>query len=122
MDNQNGKNCRETVFEMVEDVTEKLGSGYFLDSGKYEQLGEACDLVDELLKELTCKGMEISVHDDKSVIFSILCNELIIEGELTCKFLMLLDFLDSVQFVKAGEDILQINLTFDGLWQRDVIG
>ncbi len=113
--------CKDAAFDVIEEATEKFGDKYFLNEMKYENLGEICDLVDEVVQifddEFGCGEVSVDVDTTtKELIFNIVCDQIILQHGRAHTFFKLAELADSVRFSKAKPDSIRIELIVSGLW------
>lgn len=111
--------CENFVDELVCESSAEFGPAYVIRDDVREKLGKVCELVDEIVPELECNSLDISVNmDTKQFTIMIVCDDMILENGRTHKFFEIIKMLDSFAFSKCGEESLRIELNIDGIWEK----
>ena len=112
------KGCYDSAIELVNEASQKFGNEVFLNKAKFESLKPICEAVDNLVKRIDCKLVDVSVDETtKQFIIDIVCDEVIFEHGRSDEFFKLIQMLSSFYFSKAGEDCLRISLNIDNMWE-----
>ena len=117
------RGVRDAVFEAVDKASKEFGTGYALNGKRYAELGKMCELVGKAARVLSEEYELYTVRADvemerKELIFEVVSDQLVVEGEMTPVFLELMFLADTVNFDKAGEDRLRTEIVVRGLWDK----
>lgn len=111
--------CKPFVDEVIEESTKEFGAAYALQSKVLDRLYVACELVDEIVPELDCDAVDVSVNtSNKQFTIMVICDDMVLEHGRTHKFFQLIKMANSFAFSKSGQESLRIELNIDGLWER----
>lgn len=111
--------CKQFVDEVIEESSKEFGTAYVLQPQVLDRLYSACKLVDEIVPELDCDVVDVSVNtSSKQFTIMIICDDIVLEYGRTHKFFQLIKMVNSFVFSKCGEESLRIELNIDGLWEK----
>lgn len=111
--------CKPFVDEVIEESTKEFGTAYVLQPKVRDRLYAACEVVDEIVPELDCDVVDVSVNtSSKQFTIMIVCDDMVLEHGRTHKFFQLIKMVNSFAFSKSGQESLRIELNIDGLWER----
>ena len=111
--------CKPFVDEVIEESTKEFGAAYALQPKVRDRLYAACELVDEIVPELDCDTVDVSVNtSNKQFTIMVICDDMVLEHGRTHKFFQLIKMVNSFAFSKCGKESLRIELNIDGLWEK----
>lgn len=111
--------CKPFVDEVIEESAKEFGAAYVLQPKVRDRLYAACEVVDEIVPELDCDVVDVSVNtSSKQFTIMIVCDDMVLEHGRTHKFFQLIKMVNSFAFSKSGQESLRIELNIDGLWER----
>lgn len=111
--------CKSIVDEVIEEANAEFCPAYSLKAGAVDRLHSICELVDEVVPELDCSAVDVSVNtSNKQFMFMLICDDMTLEDGRTHIFFQLIQMVDSFIFSKSGKESLRIELNIDDLWER----
>lgn len=111
--------CFDTVRSLIEDASKEFGAAFAISPKKSEQVNRACEKVDAFFEEIDCSTIGASVNmDNKVLIISIFCDEVILENGRENGFCKLLQEVTSFSISKAAENTLRLDMNIAGVWQK----
>lgn len=111
--------CYSSAVELIKEASQQFGDKYTLNKAKYDSLTNICEAVDNLVGQIDCKSVDVSVDEiTKQFTIEIVCDEVIFEYGRSNEFFTLIQWLSSFSFSKRGKDLLQITLNINDMWER----
>lgn len=112
------KGCYGSAVELIEEASQKFGNRYMLNDNKYNSLKYICEAVDNLVGEIDCESVDVSVDEvTKQFAIEIVCDEVIFEHGRSNEFFSLIQMLSSFSFSKKGKELIRIALNIDDMWE-----
>lgn len=112
--------CFDAVEGVVNEATKQYSSRYTLNKELYDKLADICYEVDELLGEIECLCLDVSVYDTspKRVAIEIICDGMILQHGREHTFFHVIQMFDSFSFSKSKDGNVCISLNLDKMWVR----
>lgn len=110
--------CYSSAVELIEEASQEFGNGYILNDAKYDSLKYICEAVDNLVEEIDCESVNVSVNEaTKQFTIEVVCDEVIFEQGRSNGFFKLIQMLNSFSFSKKGKEFIRIALNIDNMWE-----
>lgn len=111
--------CYSSVAETINEETARCQGTHTLNQEKCELIESVCNMVDEFITGIDCEYIDVLIQEiDKTLIISIVCDEVILERGRTSIFFDIIQMVDSFSFSKSGKSNMKIELNIKGLWGK----
>lgn len=112
------KGCYSSAVELIEEASQEFGDKVSLNAAKFDSLKLVCEEVDNLVKEIDCESVDVSVNEaTKQLTIEVVCDEVIFEHDRSNGFFKLIQMLSSFSFSKKGRSYIRIALNIDNMWE-----
>lgn len=112
------KGCYNSAVELIEEASQEFGDGFMLNKSKFDSLKYVCEMIDNLVEEVDCESVDVSVNEvKKQFTIEVVCDEIIFEHGRSHEFFKTIQMLSSFSFSKKGKEFIRITLNIDNMWE-----
>lgn len=110
--------CFDVVEMVTDEATEQFGSLLRVDVERRYRLKNYCEMVDSIAEQFGGASYEVKVDDETTdITISLVCDEFETDT-MSSSFYKLARETKKMGFKACGEEQIQIDFTFDGIWVR----
>ncbi len=110
--------CRDSVLDIIDEATKSFGKSFTVTDQSIERIEEVCDMVDDLVNELYCDHVDVSVEpSSKCLTIGIGCDDLELHSGQSNGFFELIKKVDSFRFLVMKSGILKIEFNIYWIWE-----
>lgn len=114
------ENYYEAALDFIKESTEDFKGRMQLNKTKLEKLDDVCTAVENLLKVIEYKTVDMSVNETTGTFaIEVVCDEIIAHTRTDRDFFDLVSIVDSFKCSKVDDDNIRVSFNIDNMWNYD---